>query len=283
MRIMILGGSGQLGSSLRSMLGEVAAPSRAVVDLSDLDGLRSAVRAVAPELVINCAAYNAVDAAEADPDAAMRINRDAVALLGEEAPSLITFSTDYVFDGTLQRAYREDDAPNPLSHYGHSKRAGEQALLAIGAKALIIRTAWVWTTTHTCFVSTMMKLATERQHLEVVEDQVGCATYAPDLAAAVVAIIGRPDFRDARGIYHLAGAEPLSRYELALAAIERTAAATVKTVKPVPSAAFPAAAQRPARVVLDCSRAFADFGVRVPGYRDAFARALPTSIASPTS
>ncbi len=275
MRVLLLGGRGQLGSSLHGPLAathEVLAPTHQELDLRDLAALRTAASGV--DLVINCAAYNAVDAAETDREGAFAVNCHAVAALGETAPFLITFSTDYVFDDR-DRPVTEDDEPRPLSAYGESKLAGERALA--GRPALAFRTAWVWTTTHPCFVSQMIKLAREREALKIVHDQVGCPTYAPDLAEAVLAIVARPDFRDARGVYHLAGAEPVSRYDLAVSAIERIADRKVKTIEPVPSDAFPAAAKRPHRVVLDCSRAKRDFGVAIPSYRDAFSRALKPS------
>ncbi len=279
MRILILGGAGQLGSALRSHLGEVAAPTRAVLDLADFDKVRECLHDVAPQLVINCAAYNAVDKAESDVEGAMRINRDLVALLGEEARDrydLITYSTDYVFDGTLDRPVREVDETNPLSVYGRSKLEGERALLAMDAPALIFRTSWVWTLTHPSFVSTMLKLGRERDSLKVVSDQVGNPTYAPDLADATVAIINGGGLREKRGLYHLAGATAVSRYELAKHAIEHDPHRRAHTIEPVPTSAFPTPATRPQSVVLDCSKARKTFGVEVPGYEDAFSRALPT-------
>lgn len=281
MRILLLGGNGQLGSSLRgplAQLGELTAPSHRELDLANLDALGAAARAA--DLVINCAAYNLVDGAESDRATAFRINAEAVATLGEHSPFLITFSTDYVFDDR-DHPVTEDDPPRPLSAYGESKLAGEQALK--DARALVFRTAWVWTTTHSCFVSIMLKLARERDELKVVQDQVGCPTYAPDLAEAVLAVVRRKDFRDARGVYHLAGAEPVSRYDLAVGAIERIPDRRARTIHPVPTSAFPAAAKRPHKVVLNCDRAHRDFGVRIPSYRDAFSRALPTSNDSSSS
>jgi len=278
MRVLILGGAGQLGTSLRNLLGEVAAPPRAALDLSDLDAVRRALREVAPQLVINCAAYNAVDKAESDVDGAMRINRDLVALLGEEARDryeLITYSTDYVFDGTLDRPMTEADATNPLSAYGRSKLEGERALLAMDAPALIFRTAWVWSLTHPSFISTMLKLGRERDSLKVVADQIGNPTYAPDLAAATVAIIKQGGLREKRGLYHLAGATAVSRYEFAKQAIERDPLHKVQKIEPVPTSAFPTPATRPQNVVLDCTRARKTFGVEIPGYVDALDRVLP--------
>jgi len=282
MRILLLGGAGQLGTSLRTHLGEIAAPTRAVLDLRDFDAVRQCLHDVAPQLVINCAAYNAVDKAESDVEGAMRINRDLVALLGEEARDrydLITYSTDFVFDGTLDRPVREKDPTNPLSAYGHSKLEGERALLAMDAPALIFRTAWVWSLTHPSFISTMLKLGRERDSLKVVSDQIGNPTYAPDLAEATVAIIKGGNLREKRGLYHLAGATAVSRYDFAREAIERDPHRRVQTIEPVPTTAFPTPATRPQRVILDCSHAREVFGVEVPGYQDAFARALPTHSA----
>jgi dTDP-4-dehydrorhamnose reductase len=278
MRGLILGGAGQLGTSLRTHLGEVAAPTRAVLDLADFDKVRECLHDVAPTLVINCAAYNAVDKAESDVEGAMRINRDLVAFLGEQARDrfeLITYSTDYVFDGTLDRPVTEADETNPLSVYGRSKLEGERALLALDAPALIFRTAWVWSLTHPSFISTMLKLGRERDSLKVVADQIGNPTYAPDLADATVAIIKQGGLREKRGVYHLAGATAVSRHEFAKQAIERDPHHKAHTIEPVPTSAFPTPAKRPSRVVLDCSKVRNTFGLEVPGYEDALHRCLP--------
>jgi len=291
MKLLLLGAAGQVGLELRgplAVLGTVIAPTRAALDLGDLDALRALVREHSPDVIVNCAAYNAVDDAEGDFDGALRINREAVAVLGEEAKArkiaLVTYSTDYVFDASPSGgAAREGDPANPLNAYGRSKLEGERALLALDAPALIFRTAWVWSVGARGFVSTMLRLAREREILRVVDDQVGNPTFARDLAFATATILHafRRDphgaVNEARGVYHLAGATHASRYALAVAAIERDPKRNehlVRVIEPIPSSAMTTAARRPGWVVLDCQKATERFGVTLPGYLDALGRAL---------
>jgi dTDP-4-dehydrorhamnose reductase len=266
MRVLLLGGYGQVGSFLRELLPGAIAPRRSELDLTDHARLRDAAREV--DVVINCAAYNLVDRAEDEPELAMAVNRDAVALLGECSRFLVTFSTDYVFDGALERPYLEDDPPNPLSLYGRSKLEGERAL---GDNAIVLRTAWVFSREHKSFVSSMLAAARERDVVRVVDDQIGCPTHAGELARAVVAILAHPELRGLHGVYHLAGATAVSRYELARYAIASDPSCRAR-VEPVPSSTFPSRAVRPNRVVLDCSRAERAFGVRIPGFAEALDR-----------
>ncbi|MBI2394320.1 MAG: dTDP-4-dehydrorhamnose reductase [Deltaproteobacteria bacterium] len=290
MRILLLGCAGQVGHELRgplATLGSVTAPGRDKLDLADADGLRSCIRDLLPDVVVNCAAYNAVDDAERNAGEAMRINGDAVALLGEEAKArrfgLVTFSSDYVFDGVTSRPLGENDPARPLNQYGVSKLAGERALFELDAPALILRTAWVWSAGPRGFVATILRLARSQERLRVVDDQVGNPTFARDLAFAVGAILHelRRDphgsIRDARGIYHLAGATPASRHALATAALAhdpRRAEHLARFVEAVPSSEMPTEAPRPAHAVLDCTKVRERFGVSLPGYLDALPRAL---------
>ncbi len=290
MKILLLGASGQVGHELRgplSTFADVVACGHAELDLGDLDAVRALVARVGPDVVVNTVAYNEVDRAEADPAGARRLNAEAVAVLGEEAKArgfgLVTFSTDFVFDGESDRPYRETDEPRPLSAYGASKLEGERALAAIDAPALVFRTAWVWSLRRKSFVSAILKLARERDALKVVDDQIGSPTSARDLAVAVALILfdarrdPRAFFAEHRGVHHLAGSGAASRHDLAVAALEldpRRDEHRARTVEPVPSSAFPTPARRPLRAALDCAQARARFGVELPHWRDALGRML---------
>lgn len=283
MRTLLLGRQGQVGSELLVRLaahGEVVAPARAALDVSDLHALRAAVVEAAPDLIVNATAWNDVDGAEKDPVGAYRLNRDVPALLGEEADRrgaiFVHFSTDFVFDGRGDRPYREDDPTNPLGVYGSSKRAGEEALA--GTRALVFRTAWVWSLTRKSFVSTMLSLARSRAELSVVDDQVGNPTYATDLAAAVATLVTHEAAR-AGGLFHLAGGGSVSRYDFARAIFAldpRKEEHVLRAVHPVASEAFPTPAARPKHAPLDCEKAARVFGVRLRGWREALAAALGT-------
>jgi dTDP-4-dehydrorhamnose reductase len=290
MKILVLGSRGQVGSEVQAPLtcfGEVVAADLAEVDIGNLDALRTLVRAVAPDLIVNAAAYNEVDRAEQDEAGAFAVNAKAVGLLGEEMKrtrgALLHYSTDFVFDGTATRPYVETDATNPLGRYGASKLAGERALAELDAPAIVLRTAWVWSLRRKSFVSAMLKLARERETLKVVDDQVGCPTSARDLAevTALIAYGARGDvhaaFSEARGVYHAAGAGACSRFELARATIEldpRKSEHVVTALEPVPTSAYPLPAQRPANAPLDCSKLRQRFGLALPDWRASLARAL---------
>lgn len=273
---------GTLGS-----IGEVAAFDRATLDVGDVAAVRSVVRAQKPDVVVNASAHTDVDGAERDEAAADRVNRDAVAALGEECKSLriglVHYSTDFVFDGKATRPYREDDPTAPLGAYGRSKLAGERALVEMEAPAIVLRTAWVYSVGRKSFVSAILKAAREREALRVVSDQVGNPTFAADLAVATALILFgvRDDayagIASARSIYHLAGRGFTSRYDLARAIVEldpRKAEHRVKTIDPITSSEYPLPARRPAFTPLDCSKARDRFGVELPDWRQALARAL---------
>ncbi|HLK40150.1 MAG TPA: dTDP-4-dehydrorhamnose reductase [Polyangiaceae bacterium] len=292
MRIALVGSGGQLGQALAGTLacvGRVTAFDRAALDLRDMGAVRAAVRAAKPEVVVNAAAYTDVDRAEADEATAMLVNGDAVGALGEEcrriSAGLVHYSTDFVFDGrrTDRAPYREDEPTGPLGAYGRSKLAGEQALAALGAPAIVFRTAWVYSPKRRSFVSSILRLARERDELRVVADQVGNPTLAADLATATALVLHamrRDPFGaidEARGIYHLAGAGAATRFELARAVIEldpRRAEHRAKRVEPIATADYPLPAPRPAFAPLDCRKALERFGVELPPWRYALARAL---------
>ena len=216
-RILLTGASGQVGGAalpLLQRLGEVAAPTRAELDLSDAAEVRRWVREVAPRWIVNCAAYTAVDKAESEPQAAFAINAEAPGVLGEAASAIgaavISFSTDYVFPGSGERPWTESDATGPLSVYGASKLAGERALAASGAAHLVFRTSWVYGATGNNFLKTILRLAGEREELNVVADQHGAPTWSEDLARLVAHTIVRlpavEAVRAVGGVYHACAA-----------------------------------------------------------------------------
>jgi dTDP-4-dehydrorhamnose reductase len=289
-KLLLLGADGQVGFELAPMLeklGDVVGTTRAALDVADEAALRGTLDTHRPDVVINAVAWTDVDGAERDPAGADRINRDAVAMLGEEARArrfaLLHYSTDFVFDGESTRAYREDDAPHALSAYGRSKLAGERALLDANAPAIILRTAWVYSLRRKSFVTSILRAAHEREVLRVVDDQHGSPTFARDLAAAstrVLETLGKDPFaaiERVRGVYHAAGAGVVSRYDFARAIVEldpERATQTVRSIEPVPSSAYPLPAARPKYAPLDCGALARSFGVTLPPWRDALERAM---------
>jgi dTDP-4-dehydrorhamnose reductase len=290
LKVVLVGSGGQLGRALVGTLGsfaDVEGFDRAALDVGDLAALRAALRAARPDVVVNASAYTDVDGAERDEATATRINADAVAAMGEECRALraglVHYSTDFVFDGKSTRPYREDDPAAPLGAYGRSKLAGEQALLAMDAPAIVLRTAWVYSLGRKSFVSAILRLARERETLRVVADQVGNPTFALDLAVATALVLFgvRKDayagIDDLRSVYHLAGRGTTSRFELAKAVIEldpNKSAHRVRSLEPIPSSEYPLPAARPAYAPLDCSKAKKALGVELPEWREALGRAL---------
>jgi len=288
--ILLLGENGQVGHELAPALrrfAEVGAPTRQQLDLTDLDATRRLVRAARPDLIVNASAYTDVDRAEQEPAIADLLNERLPGALGEEAQrlgaGLIHFSTDFVFDGQKGSPYTEVDTPHPLGAYASSKLAGEKAVLESGAPAIIFRTAWVYSLRRKSFVTTMLRLAREKETLNVVTDQVGSPTFCRDLAQAVANILHgmgshpRDSIDRARGVYHLAGRGSVSRYDFARAIFEldpKRSEHKVKSVVPIRTEDFPLPARRPLATPLDCSKARAQFGVALADWRDALAGAL---------
>lgn len=281
MRILLAGGSGQLGSELRRSLspfGEIVAPPRAVLDLAEADSIVRAVREVQPRIIVNAAAYAEVDRAESDQDAAMKVNGIAPGLLAEEAArcaaSLVHYSTGYVFDGCREEPYREEDPTRPVNVYGASKLAGEQAVLAARCPHLVFRTSGVYGVRGRNFFLAILRRAREGARLEVVDDQYVAPTPARFIADATARILvslaerGVPEpgrMQEAAGLYHMTAAGRTSWHEFAVEILHgmRIAAA----VFPVSSASRISAAKRPSNSVLDNSRLRTRFGISLPDWR----------------
>jgi len=276
MKILLTGCAGQLGRELKrslASLGELVACDRRQLDLAQPEALRATVRAVAPTVIVNAAAYTAVDKAEAEPAAADAINAVASGVLADEARRLgallIHYSTDYVFDGTKPAPYTEDDVPAPLSAYGRSKHTGELAIAASGARHLIFRTSWVYGLHGANFMKTMLRLGRERDELRVVGDQIGAPTWTRHLADVTALVLARRDIPG--GLYHLAAAGATSWHGYAEAIFAAAQAAGLLEKSPVvhriTSADYPLPAPRPANSRLDCSRLRRDLGLALPDWR----------------
>ncbi|MBY4870419.1 dTDP-4-dehydrorhamnose reductase [Burkholderia sp. Bp9017] len=281
--ILVTGVSGQVGFELlRTLqgLGRVVPCDRSMLDLSDLDRVRAVVRELKPSLIVNPAAYTAVDKAETDIDAARRLNADVPRVFAEELAriggTLIHYSTDYVFDGTQASPYTERDATNPVNVYGATKLEGEQAIAATGCAHLILRTSWVYGRRGRNFLQTMLKLGAERPALSIVADQVGAPTWANTIAAATAHIVAQgAATADAHwwahrtGVYHLTSAGATSWCGFADAIFATAMAGRVPTVVPIASSDYPAPAKRPANSRLALDKLTATFGLRMPDWRDA--------------
>jgi dTDP-4-dehydrorhamnose reductase len=293
MRILLTGTSGQVGGALFPLLRhsqEVLAPNRAEFNLSDPNALAAALDRLEVDLIINPAAYTAVDRAEEEPELAFRINAEAPAELARWAARhdmpLVHFSTDYVFDGSGETPRREEDQCRPLSSYGRSKWEGEKAIQAAGAPHLIIRTSWVYAAQGSNFLRTMNRLVRECDELRVVADQFGAPTSASSIAETVAMILARSassvelakDFAAAHGLVHLANSGCTSWHGFASAIVEglkaRGEPVTASAVHAITTKDFPTKAARPANSRLDLSRLRQVFGVTTPPWQQALRREL---------
>ena len=291
MKILLTGKNGQVGFELQralAPLGEVVAVDLDECDLSDADAIRRLVAEVRPQVIVNPAAYTAVDKAESEPGLAQAINAAAPGILGEEAARLgalvIHYSTDYVFDGTGQGAYTETDEPNPQSVYGQTKLAGERALQASGADYLIFRTSWVFGAQGGNFAKTMLRLAAEREGLKIVADQFGAPTSAALLADVTAQVLGRYR-REGRagfpfGLYHLVAAGCTTWHEYAQTVVRAALAAgkplklTAEDVLPIATSEYPLPAPRPANSRLDTRRLRETFGLELPDWQRGLSHVL---------
>jgi dTDP-4-dehydrorhamnose reductase len=292
MRFLVLGGSGQLGTQLRTLAlpqgVQLLAPTRTAVDLGDPAAIRRLIAAETWSVVLDAAGYTNVDRAESEERVAFSINAEAAACIAEETGKrgipLIYVSTDYVFDGGKGAPYMEKDAAAPLNAYGRSKLAGERHVSAANPRHVIMRTAWLYSPYGTNFVRTILRLAQERERLPVVADQLGCPTSARDLAKACLDIAlfcaAKPD-QENYGLYHFAGAGAATWFEFASAILETAAVrlARLPELVPIPSAQYPSPAPRPADSRLDCTAVQHAFGVAARPWRLALAETVDCLLA----
>ena len=279
MRMLVLGRNGQVGTALTQSLqglGELITLDRAQLDLANQDAIRTALRELQPQMIINAAAYTAVDAAESDEATAFQINAEAPRVIAEESErlgaTLIHYSTDYVFDGGKQGAWLEDDATAPLSVYGRSKLAGEQAINDVGGTHLILRTSWVYGLHGKNFLLTMLKLAETRDELAIVDDQIGAPTWAVTIADATAAIIrdsGEPaQLAALSGVYHLCAGGHTSWFGFAEAIFAHASVQRKPKLRPITTAEYPTPAKRPANSMLNTDKFRHTFG-DLPAWDDA--------------
>jgi dTDP-4-dehydrorhamnose reductase len=288
-RILLIGSDGQVGWELRRTLapvGQVIAASLngesgPAVDLVDAASVRRLFNETHPAVVVNAAAYTAVDKAETEPELAQAINGDALALIAELAAAsripVLHYSTDFVFSGETQRPYREDDVPEPRSVYGATKLAGERALLGSDADVLVFRTAWVYGVRGRNFLLTMLNLFRERAELSVVDDQIGTPTWSRMLAEVTAMVLyrvlhGDLDIAEVKGLYHVTSGGATSWYGFAEAI--REASGSGCRLRPIPTTEYPAPARRPAYSVLDTSHFRRTFGLSLPDWRQSLALCL---------
>jgi len=285
MKILLLGKDGQVGWELQralALLGELRACGRDDADFTDPESLRRLVRTAAPDVIVNAAAYTAVDKAEGDASTAHAVNAVAPGVVAEEAAArgawLVHYSTDYVFDGSKDGAWVETDTANPLSVYGSSKYEGEEKIRASGAYHLILRTGWVFAARGGNFARTMLRLAKERDSLDVVADQYGAPTGAELLADATGLALHRlgalgQGAGGLSGTYHLAASGSTTWHAYARHVLARAQQHGVvlkagpEAVRPIASSAFPTPAMRPANSRLDCSKFCTNFGLALPDWR----------------
>ena len=304
-KILLTGKNGQLGDDLQQMLprlGEVIVTDREQCDLSRPAQIRNLIRDVHPDLIVNAAAYTAVDQAEKDEALACAINSEAPAVMAEEAKkigaALVHYSTDYVFDGAKNSPYAENDLPNPISAYGRTKLAGEQAVRDSGADHLIFRTEWVYSRRGKNFLLTILRLATQREELRIVRDQVGAPTWSREIARTTVKALeqicnrkdGTAAWSERSGTYHMTAAGKTSWYEFTQAILQEAAqssnsatwfqAATngkellTRRVVPITTAEYPTPARRPAYSLLSNSKLNRVFGIQLPDWREQLHKAF---------
>jgi dTDP-4-dehydrorhamnose reductase len=280
MRILLFGKNGQVGKALAPLLqplGDVIAVGREHIDLVNSDQLRSMLRTYRPDLVVNASAYTNVDRAEIESEIAWKVNAQAPGVMMEELTAwkgiLVHFSTDYVFDGTKQKPYAEQDAVNPINEYGRSKLGGESLITAAGDRYLILRTGWVYAEDSQNFVSNVVQWATTQETLRIVDDQVGSPTWAGMLAEQTARLLDNGTILDCveekAGIYHCVGKGVVSRYDLArqlLYFLSSQPEIKATTIVPAKSSDFPSLARRPHYSALDCTKFEKAFDVNLPAW-----------------
>lgn len=272
-KILITGSDGQLGHALSSRaLPNVIACNRANLDITNPDSIQQAISTHSPNLIINTAAYTAVDAAENDKDRAMLINHQGAKLLAQACDknqiTLLHLSTDYVFDGSQSSAYKEDDLTNPINIYGESKLSGEEAIRKYCEKHLILRISAVFSEHGNNFMKTIMRLACERKELNIVSDQITCPTHADHIANVIYSLTAN---LHTYGTFHYCDLPSSSWYEFANAIINQArkrSTLTVEKINPIPTENYPTPAKRPAFSVLSCSKLQKVYGIKQANYKE---------------
>jgi dTDP-4-dehydrorhamnose reductase len=304
-RIFLTGKNGQIGRELErtlAPLGIVTALDIEDLDLAEPDLVRRAIRDLRPDILVNAAAYTAVDQAQSEPDIAMLINGAVPGILAEEAlhldAMLVHYSTDYVFDGEKEGAYTEQDRPRPLSTYGESKLAGERAIQDTGCAHLILRTSWVYGVRGKNFLNTVLGLRPDQDSIPIVDDQIGAPTWCRTVAEATAQILAQchavtdplgSGFKASSGIYHLVSGGSTSWFGFARAILEEVAGrswrdrpefASPSQLRAIPTHAYPTPARRPKNSVLSCEKVLEDFGISMPDWRDALRLCLDDVLGS---
>jgi dTDP-4-dehydrorhamnose reductase len=279
MKILLTGKSGQVGWELARCLlplGQVVAFDHASLDLADPDQIVARVRELKPQLIVNAAAYTAVDRAESEPELAMQINGVAPGILAEEAKHLgallIHYSTDYVFDGKKPTPYLEADSPNPINAYGRSKLEGERGIQASGCRHVILRTSWIYGLRGKNFLLTILRLARERRELRVVDDQVGAPTWCRDLAAVTAQLTKEAEAEKTGSLYHLTSGGATTWCGFAREILKTRGIDT--PVKAISTAEYPTLAKRPANSLLSCAAILTRWKLDLPEWRVSLAMCL---------
>jgi dTDP-4-dehydrorhamnose reductase len=286
-KILIFGRVGQVGWELRhklACLGQVSSVDFPEIDFSKPETIREAVRAAEPTVIVNAAAYTAVDKAEATPEPAWALNATGPAVIAEEAKRLgalmVHYSTDYVYDGSKQGAWVETDAPGPLNVYGQTKLAGDEAIAAAGGDYLILRTSWVYGARGANFLLTMLRLAKDRPELRIVDDQTGSPTTSECIAQATADILAQvlsprgEGMAGRSGVYHLTNSGATTWFGFAKEFLSRQA--NCPKLTPIPASEYPVPAKRPVNSVLSCEKLAGTFGVRMPSWEVALDLVLET-------
>jgi dTDP-4-dehydrorhamnose reductase len=286
--ILILGANGQVGTELQRSFadaGEVTAWDRRVADLSKPQELRPLIKQLRPTIILNAAAYTAVDRAESEPELAMTINGSAPRVLAEEAAKLdallVQYSTDYVFDGSKKNPWIESDTTNPLNVYGRTKLAGEQAIEGAGCRYLIFRTSWVYGPHGHNFLRTMLRLRRERNQLKIVDDQFGAPTPSPAIARATRAVVDKAMTTAAYGVYHMTcgGVTTWRRFaEEIFEQHQQLSGEKQPQIIPIPSSEYPTPATRPANSVLSNEKLLSNFGIVLPDWKSALSETMEATL-----
>ncbi len=269
--VLVTGANGQLGTELKKLIPNAVFADVDVLDITDLEAVKKFVADNQIDVIVNCAAYTAVDKAEDEPEIAKKINEEGPRNLAASGAKVIHVSTDYVFDGLGHKPYNPDDETKPVSVYGRTKRAGEIAVLENAKVAVVIRTAWLYSANGNNFVKTMRRLGAERETLNVVADQIGTPTFAGDLAQAIVEIL--PQINETnKGIYHYTNEGVCSWFDFAHEIMQLSGLEC--KVCPIPSSAYPTKATRPFYSVLNKEKIKSTFNIEIPYWKESLVKCL---------